>query len=99
VRWFNIGGPDTVENGLCLCALHHKLLDKGHRISGEHTVVVSADSLVWVRARAVRPVVGRRELAEPLAGLPAIAEDHITCTPTRSSALRTPGFVTSHRSP
>ncbi|WP_327748773.1 HNH endonuclease [Streptomyces europaeiscabiei] len=29
VRWWAFDGPDDVENGLCLCSLHHKLLDKG----------------------------------------------------------------------
>jgi putative restriction endonuclease len=29
VRWWAFGGPDDVDNGLCLCSLHHKLFDKG----------------------------------------------------------------------
>jgi putative restriction endonuclease len=29
IRWFNLGGPDAVDNGLALCALHHKLFDRG----------------------------------------------------------------------
>jgi putative restriction endonuclease len=29
IHWFNFGGPDTVDNGISLCALHHKLLDRG----------------------------------------------------------------------
>ncbi|MFI1092037.1 phosphorothioated DNA-binding restriction endonuclease [Streptomyces sp. NPDC020917] len=29
VRWWAFGGPDEVDNGLCLCSLHHKLFDKG----------------------------------------------------------------------
>ena len=29
VRWFNLGGPDVADNGIALCALHHKLLDRG----------------------------------------------------------------------
>lgn len=29
IRWFNYGGPDHVDNGLALCSLHHKLLDRG----------------------------------------------------------------------
>lgn len=29
VRWFALDGPDTVDNGVCLCSLHHKLFDKG----------------------------------------------------------------------
>jgi putative restriction endonuclease len=29
IRWHSAGGPDAVTNGLCLCSLHHKLLDRG----------------------------------------------------------------------
>jgi putative restriction endonuclease len=29
VRWVTCGGPDALDNGLALCALHHKLLDRG----------------------------------------------------------------------
>ncbi|MFE9538516.1 phosphorothioated DNA-binding restriction endonuclease [Streptomyces sp. NPDC006691] len=29
VRWWAFDGPDDIENGLCLCSLHHKLFDKG----------------------------------------------------------------------
>ena len=29
IRWFNFGGPDDLNNGLALCSLHHKLLDRG----------------------------------------------------------------------
>lgn len=29
VRWWAFDGPDDVDNGLCLCSLHHKLFDKG----------------------------------------------------------------------
>jgi len=29
VRWFAFDGPDTLENGLALCVLHHKLFDLG----------------------------------------------------------------------
>ena len=29
VRWFAFDGPDTPENGLALCSLHHKLFDLG----------------------------------------------------------------------
>lgn len=29
VRWFAFGGPDTPDNGLALCSLHHKLFDLG----------------------------------------------------------------------
>jgi putative restriction endonuclease len=29
VRWFNLGGPDELNNGMALCSLHHKLFDRG----------------------------------------------------------------------
>jgi putative restriction endonuclease len=29
VRWFALDGPDEPDNGLALCALHHKLFDRG----------------------------------------------------------------------
>lgn len=29
VKWWAIGGPDAVDNGVCLCSLHHKLFDLG----------------------------------------------------------------------
>ena len=29
MRWFAFGGPDTPDNGLAMCSLHHKLFDLG----------------------------------------------------------------------
>lgn len=29
IRWFNQEGPDALDNGLALCTLHHRLLDRG----------------------------------------------------------------------
>ncbi len=29
IKWFAAGGPDQVKNGLALCGLHHKALDRG----------------------------------------------------------------------
>lgn len=42
IKWFQAGGPDIESNGLALCSLHHKLLDRGAlAISAEHKVMVS----------------------------------------------------------
>ncbi len=42
IKWFQAGGPDVESNGLALCSLHHKLLDRGAlAISPEHKIVVS----------------------------------------------------------
>jgi putative restriction endonuclease len=29
IKWHQAGGPDSEENGIALCALHHKLFDRG----------------------------------------------------------------------
>lgn len=42
IKWFQAGGPDIESNGLALCSLHHKLLDRGAlAISNEQKIVVS----------------------------------------------------------
>lgn len=42
VRWWAAGGPDEVANGVALCSLHHKLLDRGAiGITEATTVAVS----------------------------------------------------------
>jgi putative restriction endonuclease len=43
LRWHSHGGPSTIENGICLCPLHHKGLDLGViGISRARRVVVSS---------------------------------------------------------
>lgn len=29
IKWHSAGGPDSINNGICLCTLHHKLFDLG----------------------------------------------------------------------
>jgi putative restriction endonuclease len=29
IQWYQAGGPDSEENGIALCSLHHKLFDRG----------------------------------------------------------------------
>jgi len=42
IKWFQAGGEDTESNGLALCSLHHKLLDRGAlAISNELTIIIS----------------------------------------------------------
>jgi putative restriction endonuclease len=42
IKWHQAGGPDTGENGIALCSLHHKLFDRGaFTVSPDHRVVVS----------------------------------------------------------
>jgi putative restriction endonuclease len=42
IKWYQAGGPDTKENGVALCALHHKLFDRGaFTLSQDMTIKVS----------------------------------------------------------
>jgi putative restriction endonuclease len=75
VRWWAFGGPDDVDNGLCLCSLHHKLFDKGvlgvddsHRILvSQRFVGHSTAARDHVVALAGRPVIGPQSAARPVA--------------------------------
>ncbi|MFF4951249.1 phosphorothioated DNA-binding restriction endonuclease [Streptomyces chattanoogensis] len=78
VRWWAFDGPDDVDNGLCLCALHHKLFDKGvlgigdgHRILvSQRFVGRSPAAREHVIALAGRPILG------PQPGTLPVAETH-----------------------
>ena len=42
IKWHQAGGPDVEENGIALCALHHKLFDRGaFTVSPELKIQVS----------------------------------------------------------
>ncbi|MGK5499971.1 phosphorothioated DNA-binding restriction endonuclease [Streptomyces sp. URMC 125] len=75
VRWWAYDGPDEVDNGLCLCSLHHKLFDKGvlgigdgHRVLvSRHFTGGSRPARDHVTALAGRPLLGPRPGARPVA--------------------------------
>ena len=79
LRWWAFDGPDTVDNALCLCTFHHKLLDRGVLgITPEHEVAVSAHFVG--RGRAAEELVLRlvgQPLLEPQPGHPTPAPVHI----------------------
>ncbi|MFD7495616.1 phosphorothioated DNA-binding restriction endonuclease [Streptomyces sp. NPDC059832] len=78
VRWWAFDGPDDIDNGLCLCALHHKLFDKGALGVGEgHRILVSQQFVgrsptarEHVIALAGHPLIG------PQSGSSPVAEHH-----------------------
>lgn len=44
IKWHQAGGPDTEENGLALCVLHHKLFDRGAlHITDDYHLLVSEE--------------------------------------------------------
>lgn len=75
IRWFNFEGPDNLDNGLALCSLHHKLLDRGAiGLRDPGTVVVSTHfSAVGSVGRAVYELHGRELRPRPGTTLPAEA--------------------------
>jgi putative restriction endonuclease len=77
VRWFAFDGPDSLDNGLALCALHHKLFDLGALGLGtRQRVMVSAKFSARTPAgRAVYDLHGH-ELA-PRPGTPLPAPAHV----------------------
>lgn len=75
VMWRAAGGPDREDNGLALCALHHRLFDRGalsvgrdHRILVSQHVhggaMVAQTVLQFANAPLRAPVSGAQQLAE-----------------------------------
>lgn len=73
IRWFNFGGPDSLDNGLALCSLHHKLLDRGAIGLGESGAIFVSDafSAIGDVGRAVYSLHGRQLRPRPGTALPA----------------------------
>jgi putative restriction endonuclease len=77
VRWWAFDGPDELDNGLALCALHHKLFDRGVLgLDDQLRVAVSTQfSARTPVGRMVYDLHGRALQARPGTVLPAI--DHV----------------------
>jgi putative restriction endonuclease len=78
VRWFTFDGPDDRDNGLALCALHHRLFDRGALgLSDPETVIVSTTFSARTQAgRATYDLHGLRLRPRPGTPLPHV--DHVT---------------------
>ena len=78
VRWFTCAGPDDPDNGLALCALHHKLFDLG-ALGLDLNLRVQVSAVFTARTSAGRTVYelhGR--LLTPRPGTITPSADHIT---------------------
>jgi len=77
VRWWALDGPDTLDNGLALCMLHHKLFDRGMLgLDDDLAVMVSRRfSARTPHGRAVYELHGHRLAPRP--GTPLPAEPHV----------------------
>ncbi|GAA4841282.1 phosphorothioated DNA-binding restriction endonuclease [Kitasatospora terrestris] len=78
VRWWSFAGPDEVDNGLCLCALHHKLFDKGVLGLGEDHRIQVSRHFVGRRPASEQQVLALsgRPLSGPRPGAPTVAPRH-----------------------
>jgi putative restriction endonuclease len=43
IKWHQAGGPDREENGVALCALHHKLFDRGAFTLSDNMKIIVSD--------------------------------------------------------
>jgi putative restriction endonuclease len=77
IRWFAFGGPDTLNNGLALCVLHHKLFDIG--VLGLDTGLRILVSIAFTaRTETGRAVYGlHHRVLSPRPGTPVPAAAHI----------------------
>jgi putative restriction endonuclease len=73
IRWVNVGGPNKVSNGLCMCSLHHKLFDMG-------AITINASSLELVVSKSFNGLGAPAQLLRELHGkkitLPSSQEEH-----------------------
>ena len=79
LRWWAFDGPDSVDNALCLCSIHHKLLDRGVLgIDEDQTVAVSTRFVGRGHAAEVMvlSLLGR-SLYGPQRGQPGPALSHV----------------------
>lgn len=74
VRWFAFGGPNSLDNGLALCSLHHKLFDLGilGLDMGLRVMVSAKFSARTPAGRATYDLHGRGLAARPGTALPAV---------------------------
>ena len=70
IKWHAMGGPDEVHNGLALCALHHRLFDRG-AITVDHDLAIRVST--HVEGSAARNFVDRFH-GRPI-GLPRLEGD------------------------
>lgn len=78
VRWWAYDGPDAIENALCLCAMHHRLFDKGALgLAADGTLAVSARFIGGEAARRLVLAFTGMPIAVPQPGLPAPAAEHV----------------------
>ena len=92
IKWHEAKGPDTVENGLALCVLHHDLFDRGAFTVLPELKVLVADSVQGAGVEtALRCYHGEPLRAPPQAGYPKPNPEFLVWH--RSEVFREPEVV------
>lgn len=77
VRWVTHKGPSTINNGLCLCVLHHKAFDKGAiGLSENLKVIVSQHVHGGEQVKALFLAYSGKALKGPQAGQDPVSLDY-----------------------
>jgi len=78
VRWHAGGGPSTVDNGMALCPVHHKLFDLGALgLSEKRRVLVSSRLTDQRTPEATMEEIAGRPLLGPQRGFRPVALPHV----------------------
>ena len=79
VRMHSKAGPSTINNGVLLCALHHRLFDKGALGIDEHHRILVSQQLTIVDSMSNRSLLdlSGRPMRLPQTGYDAPALEHI----------------------
>jgi len=77
VKWHCHGGPSTVDNGLCLCILHHKALDRGAIGLDDRFRLLVSDHLEENRhTHHAFFLLADRQIRDPRRGYEAMAREY-----------------------
>ncbi len=77
VRWHSHAGPSTVDNGLCLCTLHHKAFDLGAiALSEKNRILISQHLHGGNQVDKSFLAFSGRSIIGPQKGQPHVAQEH-----------------------
>ncbi len=89
IHWHSHGGPDTEENGLALCANHHKAFDRGAlSLDNDHHLLISQHLRDTEGARDWLIRFAGEPIRDPQPGCPRPAAHHLDWH--RSEVFRQP---------
>jgi putative restriction endonuclease len=77
VRWHAYDGPDAEDNGLALCAFHHKAFDRGAiSLGDDRRILVSQEVHGHSRVAELLTGFAGQSLRSPILGTPPPAAEH-----------------------